>query len=92
MLSACFLVFSTGSKHLHSAISSVLGAAFTAGRTRSGVVNANVVMVVLAIIWDRAAGRQVTSALTKSLNICFNHGAAMPRGFYCVDGLGIDGK
>ena len=21
------------------------------------------------------------SALTKSLNICFNHGAAMPRGF-----------
>ncbi len=92
MFIACFLVFSTGSKHLHSAISYLLGAAFTAGRTRSGVVNANSVMVVLAIIWDRAAGRQVTSRLTKSLNICFNHGAAMPRGFYCVDGLGIDGK
>ncbi len=49
-------------------------------------------MVVLAIIWDRAAGRQVPPALTKSLNICFNHGAAMPLVFYCVDGLGIDGK
>ncbi|MDA4450294.1 hypothetical protein NY884_13580, partial [Escherichia coli] len=24
-------------------------------------------------------------ALTKSLNICFNHGAAMPRGFLCTE-------
>lgn len=41
MFISLLLVFSTGSKHLHSAISYRPGAAFTAYRTRSGVVNAN---------------------------------------------------
>ncbi len=62
MFISLLFVFSTGSKHLHSAISYRPGRSFTAGRTRSGVVNANSGDGGSAIIWDRAAGRQVTSS------------------------------
>lgn len=45
-----------------SDILQITGAAFTAGRTRSGVVNANSGDGGSGSIWDRAAGRQVTSS------------------------------
>lgn len=62
MFISLLLVFSTGSKHLHSAIS--YRPAQRLPLTEQGLawLMPTVVMVVLVGIWDRAAGRQVTSS------------------------------
>ncbi len=55
--------------------------AFTAGGTGTGVVDANG-GDDHGVIWDRAAGRRVTSALTKIADICGRTTGLTPRGFY----------
>lgn len=62
MFISLLLVFSTGSKHLHSAISTVPAQRLPLAEQGLAWLMPTVVMVVLAIIWDRAAGRQVTSS------------------------------
>ncbi len=61
MFISLILVSLTGSKHQHLQKSCQPDTASAAVRAGPGRLMPSVVALVLAIIWDRAAGRQVTS-------------------------------
>ncbi|XPE43706.1 branched-chain amino acid transport system II carrier protein [Shigella flexneri] len=69
-----------GSKDLHSAYLTVLARSPLAEQGLAWLMP-TVVMVVLAIIGHRAAGRQVTSSAHEITEHLFNHGGCDARGF-----------